>query len=397
MSRSGPGILFISHDSGRTGAPIGLLAFMQWLHANTHYRIGTILRAPGPLEPSFRALGPTLTLGSSFLARSRFGRRLRRRLPRSLQEERGSIRRFFAKGDFQLIYSNTMTNGLVLDALAGTGVPVVTHVHELAYWISRAGPENLRQVIAHSTAYVAAAQAVRNNLRENHQISAEKISVVYEHIRELPSVPSAADRIRARKLLGIPDGAIVVGGCGAEHWRKGRDLIPLLLVALRRYAPAKAVHFVWIGRPGNDVDEVALAHDLRTAGVETLFRSSGEVDNPFELFPAVDVFALLSRDDPYPLAALEVAATETPILCFDGAGGMPEFVQGDCGFAAPYLDLDAMASAVVRLTSDSALRAVYGRNARRKVATENLLATTGPQLLAVIERQLAVRRTSAAS
>ena len=42
--------------------------------------------------------------------------------------------------------------------------------------------------------------------------------------------------------------------------------------------------------------------------------TSGEVQNPFKIFPAIDVFALLSRDDPYPLACLEVAATETPGL-----------------------------------------------------------------------------------
>lgn len=392
MSRSGPGILFLSHDSGRTGAPIGLLAFMRWLHANTDYRIGTILRTPGPLEESFRELGPTLTLNTSLLARTKLGRRVRARLPRSVREETDKIRRFFAAGKYDLIYSNTITNGLMLEALADCGVPVLTHVHELAYWITRTGPENLRRVVTHTTAYIAVAQAVRENLVRNCAVPDAKITVIYEHIRELPALPSAADKVSARAALKIPEGAFVVGGCGAEHWRKGRDLIPHLLIALRRAKTAKPVHFVWVGRPGNAEEEQALQYDLRSAGVDTHFHQSGEVANPFKLFPAIDVFALLSRDDPYPLACLEVAALETPVVCFAGGGGMPEFARDDCGFVAPYLDVEAMARDIATLAADPALARASAQRARAKVARENLLTATGPQLRAVIDRLLAVKK-----
>ena len=388
MPKSGPRILFISHDSGRTGAPIGLLAFMSWLQANTDYRIGTLLRTPGPLEASFRKLGPTLTLNTSLLARSRLGRRLRQRLPRSIREETAKIKGFFAAGGYDLIYSNTITNGLILEALADAGVPVLTHVHELAYWITRTGPENLRRVRAHSTAYIAASQAVKKNLVEQCQVPAGKVTVIYEHIRALPPVPAVADKVAARRLLGIPEEALVVGGCGAEHWRKGRDLIPQLLLALRRLHPSRAFHFVWVGRPGTAEEEANLQFDLQTAGITALFHGSGEVADPFQLFPAIDVFALLSRDDPYPLACLEVAATETPVVCFDQAGGMPEFVRDGCGFVAPYLDVETMARDIVRLAQDPELSRACARRARAKVAAENTLETTGPQLRAVIEGML---------
>jgi glycosyltransferase involved in cell wall biosynthesis len=386
MARSGLRILFISHDSGRTGAPIGLLAFMRWLRANTDYEIGTLLRSPGPLEPAFRELGPTTTLGASFLSRSRLRRRLRGFLPRSLQEETGKIRSLFAAGNYDLIYSNTMTNGAALEALASSGVPVLTHVHELGFWISRAGPENLRRTLARTTRYVAVSQAVREYLVHQHRIPEEKIAVIYEHIRELPSVPSPAEKAAARKNLGIPAGAFVVGGCGAEHWRKGRDLIPQLLSALRRSRPQGEFHFVWVGRSGSAAEEYALQHDLRAAGVEGRFHSSGEVADPFQLYPAMDAFALLSREDPYPLACLEVAATEVPVVCFADAGGMPEFARDGCGLVSPYLDLEQMARDLIRLADDPELARDCGRRARAKVARENLLDTTAPQLKAVIDR-----------
>lgn len=397
MPTAAPQILFLSHDSGRTGAPIGLLAFLRWLRANTDYGIATILRTPGPLEADFRALGPTLTLGTSPLLRSRGGRRLHRLLPGPLRQETAKIKKFFAAGRFDLIYANTVMNGGVLASLVPTRIPIITHVHELEFWISRTANDDLRRVFDHTSAFIAVAEAVRTNLVQKHGLPAEKISVIYEHIRDLPRVPTESEKHAARAALGVPAEAFVVGGCGAEHWRKGRDLIPQLLVHLRRLSPQRPIHFVWIGRNGSAAEEAALAHDLRAAGIESLFHSSGEVENPFRLFPALDVFALLSRDDPYPLAALEVAATETPLVCFQGSGGMPEFVRNDCGLAAPYLDLDAMASALLRLASDPALRAAHGRNSRRKVTAENLVETTGPLLLATIEKQLAAHRAAAAN
>ncbi len=378
-------ILFISHDSGRTGAPIGLLAFMRWLRAQGGCEIGTILRAPGPLVDDFRALGPTLMLGNSFLSRSRLGRRVRSHLPRAWRGDAGAIRKFFVQGRYDAIYSNTITNGAILETLAGRA-PVVTHVHELEYWIERSGAENLRRVLSCTNAFIAASFAVRDNLVQNHGVPAEKIAVVHEHIRELPALPTAEDKVSARRALGIPQDAFVVGSCGAEHWRKGRDLIPQLLLALRRERPDRAFHFVWVGRPGTRDEEFALQHDLHRAGVEAFYHSSGgEVADPFRYYPAMDVFALLSRDDPYPLACLEAAALEMPVVCFADAGGMPEFARDGCGFVAPYLDLSAMARDVVHLAEDSTLTRNFGKAAREKVARENLPAATGPRLRAVLD------------
>jgi glycosyltransferase involved in cell wall biosynthesis len=319
---------------------------------------------------------------------------LRGHLPRSLQTETRKIQGMFAAGSYDLIYSNTMTNGAMLEALASTGVPVITHVHELDYWIRRSGPDNLRQVLAHTTAFIAVSQAVRANLICHHGVPPEKITVIYEHIRELPPVPTAEEKASARQALKIPAGAFVVGGCGAEHWRKGRDLVPQLLLALKRQSPDRPVHFVWIGRPGTEEEEYTLAYDLRGAGVADCFHQSGEVDDPFKLYPALDVFALLSREDPYPLASLEVAATETPVVCFENAGGMPEFVRDGCGLAAPYLDVEGMAQHILHLAADSELALALGRQARAKVGKENLLSTTAPQLLGVIEKLLRVNGAS---
>jgi glycosyltransferase involved in cell wall biosynthesis len=70
---------------------------------------------------------------------------------------------------------------------------------------------------------------------------------------------------------------------------------------------------------------------------------------------------------------------------------MPEVARDDCGFVAPYLDIETMARDILRLARDPALARQMGQRARAKVASESTLASTAPQLLAVIDRALRAR------
>jgi len=367
---------------------------MDWLRSNTQYQMGALLLSPGPLVPSFRALGPTAVLGTSWLGRSRWGRRVRTLLPRHLRDEVGAMRRLYTAGSYNVIFSSTIMTGNALSALARFGAPVVTHVHELEYWIRRGGAENFRQVSAQTKSYIAASRAVKDNLVSNHGLPAANIEVIYEHVRNLPPVATEAARCQVRQVLGLPAGAFVIGGCGGEYWRKGRDLVPQLLLAVRRRAPELDVHMVWVGAPGSPEDEFHFRHDLRAGGLEGRFHATGEVEDPLPFYAAMDVFALLSRDDPYPLACLEAAATQRPIVCFEGAGGMPEFVEGGAGLAVPFLDVAALAEALCRLACDPAFARQCGAAGRNKVARENTLATTAPRIQRVIERSQAPRAAS---
>ena len=99
---------------------------------------------------------------------------------------------------------------------------------------------------------------------------------------------------------------------------------------------------------------------------------------------------LTSREDPYPLVCLEAAAVAKPIVCFAGAGGMPEFVEEDCGFVVPYLDIMAMADRVGLLLDSLECRITMGAAARRKVTRRHDISRAAPRIMEVIERTIAV-------
>jgi glycosyltransferase involved in cell wall biosynthesis len=380
MKTPDPKILFISHDASRTGAPMLLLHFIRWFKTNTGLPFETLLREGGDLQPDFEALGRVSVLrpwrGSAASARHLVKRVHNRRILRRL-----------AASDINLIYSNTVTNGPVLNVLAKPGRMVVSHIHELEARIRRLGPATFDAVRRNTHRYIACSEAVKANLVNRHAIDPATVNVIHEFIDTslAQAVPQLARELSFAEI-GIPKGSLVVGGAGSLDWRKGPDLFIQLAAAVCRTRPDLPVHFVWIGGmvPGiHTLDE--LRHDVDGLGLVPRIHFVGERSNVLDYFRAFDVFALTSREDPFPLVCLEAASVGLPIVCFDGAGGEKELVEDDCGFVVPYLDIPKMAERTVELLESEALRQRCGRRASAKVQSRHDVSVAAPQIVAVLK------------
>ena len=383
-------VLFISHSAVRTGAPIILLHLLGWLKESSDLSFETLLKTGGPLQPQFEDLGPT-RLYDPVPKKRTLSHRIWRRVGFGASEHEGSIRdlasRYRAAG-IKLVYANTITNGHLLAGLASLDCPVICHVHELNSWIVRSGPQNLDLVKQRASHYLAASEAVKCNLTAQHGIPGEMIEVIHGFIPACQtSVPPSVTR-RLRRSLGIPEGAMVVGGSGMEAWRKGKDLFIQLAVATANTYSEKPVHFVWVGSTGNDWETFQLEHDIVRAGLADRIHLIGHVPNPLSYFAILDAFAMVSREEPFGLVCLEAASLGKPILCFADAGGAPEFVEDDAGFVVPYLDIQAMADRLVTLFQDDGLRLGLGNAAAKKVRERHDVSVGAPKILRVIERFL---------
>ena len=382
-------VLFVSHEASRTGAPILLLRFLRWLRVNTNVDFEVVFRFGGELLGEFASLSPIWHAEPYEGRLARAQRRVARHLGLSSADD-VAMRRMvgeISKRSFGLIYSNTLTNGRLVSRLAGLGCQVLTHVHELQWNIRQAGEENLRLVKSQTARYVACAEAVKSNLVERECIDADRIDVVHGFIEfrniDAASMTQARDRVRCE--LGIPKGAYVVGASGSTTWAKSPDLFVQLAHAVHRKRPGWPVHFVWVGggRPQDD-RLVELRLDAERAGVDHMVHFPGSRANATEYFCAFDLFALVSREDSYPLVCLEAASLAKPILCFDRAGGEAEFVETDCGFVVPYLEVDAMAERTLELLASAGLRHRMGERAKAKVCERHDVSVAAPQILDVI-------------
>jgi glycosyltransferase involved in cell wall biosynthesis len=380
-------ILFISHYAGRTGAPLMLLNLLKWLKENTRISFEILLLADGPLRQEFAALALVHVFPGAPPGPGGRAARLARRLGLA-EDESGAREKLLSRlreSGIGLIYANTVVTGRALEALAPLGCPVITHIHELDYWIEQSGEENLQQVRRHTARYIAASRAVKQNLVDRYEIPPGKIDVVHSFI---PARGVAANPAGIRQRLGIPEEAFVVLGSGHETWRKGKDLFVLLAAQTQKVLTDRQAHFLWVGGWQKDEDRRNILHDVRHLGLEGKVHFTGEVSNPLDYFAAGDVFAMVSREDPFPLVCLEAAALGKPVLCFADSGGMPEFVEYDAGFVVPYLDLDDMTKKLVSLADDPARSRYLGKQAAEKVRKLYDVAPGAERISRIIEDRL---------
>ena len=364
-----PEILFVSHEAGRTGAPVFLLNLIRYLKQELGVSCTTLLLRGGDLERDFQSVGHTIVLGA----------------PEALDH---ALLGAMKSRNIRLIYVNTISNGALQARLTELGRPIVCHVHELAFSIQHHfGGRNLRQVLDSTTLFLAGSKAVHAYL--DTLVPPERVALAYPFI-DVRSNQAAASA--SRRPLDVPQDAVVIGGCGLIGWRKGTDLF--VHVARRVLATTqKRVVFAWVGGPLAHGEYPRLQYEARTMGIAEHLLFPGHVETTLPYFAQFDVFVLPSREDPFPLVMLDAASLGQPIVCFAGGGGTPEFVENDAGAVVPYLDIDAMAAAVTRLVEDPELRARLGETARCKVL-ERYDVGVGPAHIARILNPIMARQTA---
>jgi glycosyltransferase involved in cell wall biosynthesis len=363
-------VLFISHDAHRHGAEILFLHFLQWFKANTGIPFHILLKNGGELRGEFEELAPVDVLGE-----------------KPIEQLLQDLRRL----DAGLVYSNTFTNGALLNALSLLHCTVATHVHEMDYWIHyRTGRENNEQVLRHTDHYIACSHAVKQNLVNNLKVPSNRVDVIHGFVPTQSYAPDSFRaryaRYRIRKQLRLPENAAIIGSAGTIDWRKGADLFVQLAHQVHKLDERVRAQFVWVGGADTGPEWGALMHDAARMGLEENVHFTGSHANPLDYFQLFDVFALMSREDPYPLVNLEAAALGKPILCFDKSGGSPEFVEDDCGFIVPYLNVEAMATRAIELLYSPALRERLGNRAREKVKERHDIEVSAPLVARLIEK-----------
>lgn len=381
-------ILYISHDATRTGAPIIFLNFLKWFQANTKIPFQILLKNGGELHLEFEKLAPTYTLNPDKAHNPSETGLLKRLLGKKIANPINTLENQLAKKQIALIYSNTITNGKVLERLGGLSCPVLTHVHELDYWIRyRVNPKDLELVRRYTHRYIAVSHAVKEALVGGFDIPADKIDVIHGFIPTQDFRPTISNQ-SIREQLNIPENAFVVGASGTTDWRKGPDLFIQLAFIIRKLVPVDHIHFIWIGGQHSGPEYGKLRHDLERAGLQNQVHFLGTKQHPADYFNSFDLFASVSREDPFPLVALEAAYLHKPIVAFDRGGGIKEFIQEDCGYVVPYLDLDEMAQKILYLLNNPEHRKCMGDNAHKRVIQNHSINIVGPKILEIIEQLL---------
>ncbi|MCE2796412.1 MAG: glycosyltransferase [Planctomyces sp.] len=136
-----------------------------------------------------------------------------------------------------------------------------------------------------------------------------------------------------------------------------------LLGALRLALPQLPDCELWIaGAPDRDCE--AYAQDLQrlAAGLPVIWL--GEVQDIGSLLQQLDVFVMISHPAGCPNASLEALAAGLPVIATDYGGVHEQVLDGVNGKLVPDGAESELASAMILLAQDAALRSEWGRNAR---------------------------------
>jgi glycosyltransferase involved in cell wall biosynthesis len=178
--------------------------------------------------------------------------------------------------------------------------------------------------------------------------------------------PSHYNKDEARSFFGLPHHGYTIGVLGRLDKLKGQHILLRAVPEVIRQHPD--VMFLIAG------DETAGEHGYkdylmglcRSLNIERYIKYIPFTDDVPRLMAALDVFVLPSFSETFGLVVVEAMAMERPIIATN-AGGLPEIItNGKTGLLIQPRDATAVAWAIHRVLSDTALRLSLGHMAREE-------------------------------
>ena len=349
-----PRITVVSHDAHPHGAQYLALHLVRELSRTFGYGVDVVLLGEGELAPAFAEVA-TVHDASAI---------------RNNPVELGELARRLVAGGAEAAIVNTTVSGYCAPAFKGAGVRVVSLVHELPRLIADYDLQAQAVALAEASDHVVfAAPQVRDGFAGFAHVDSQRIVIrpqgLFVRSRHIGASDHKDARLRLRQRLGIPQASKVVLAVGYGDTRKGVDLFCRVAGHVRATDPE--VHFVWVGHHDAALVESSLRGvGKHAAGVHFI----GKEFDTDDFYAGADLYALTSREDPFPSVLLESLAVGTPVVAFKGAGGADELLQRFGGRLVPRIDASMFADVVLALLGDENERRALGAAGARGIAAE---------------------------
>jgi len=229
-------------------------------------------------------------------------------------------------------------------------------------------------------------------MRRVNRVGRRRIHIVPAFLGlQWPEGPSPERRTEARRKLGIPEDALVVGQLGDIHFAKRQSDLVLAARGLlaRRPEALVALKGIWLDPP--ETRRVTQASE----GFEDRVIRLGWTPDVRDDFHAFDVFVISSRTEQLPNVAVEAMAAGLPIVSTRVGRMEALLVESGGGLLAAPGDVAGLAAAIDRLAEDPQLRRRMGEAGRRRALAERDSETAIDRIEAVLAMAADRRRVAA--
>jgi glycosyltransferase involved in cell wall biosynthesis len=298
------------------------------------------------------------------------------------------LSRHIAEGEFDVVHTHAGRAGAIGRIAAHrAGVRAIVHTlhgfpfNEFQNPATRAALRTVERRLARITDYfltdgsLVASEAVRLRIAPP-----DRIRAVISPIDPVP-VTSPAARRAARRVLGLPEDAKVVGTAARLAEQKAPLDMVEAIAGLRR----RDVYMVWLGdgelRP-------SVERLIAKRGLTDRFILAGDRDDVARLLPAFDVFALSSLWEGLPCSLVEAMTCGIP-AAVTAVNSVPELVlSARTGLLARPGDSPSLTRAIAYLLENPDEAARMAEAARIKIGQQFRADRLGADLMHVYETAL---------
>jgi glycosyltransferase involved in cell wall biosynthesis len=346
-------VLFVGHDAQLAGSQTLLKEMLRLAGEIPAIDSMLLLLGGGTLEPAYRRLATTCSLGSLVDGGLSAAEAIEACLDSIPNQP-------------EAVVCNTVLSSQATQACRRRGLPVIQLINELPTTVHANGwDQHVIDIASAARRMVFVSDFSRRAFLADFSLDAQQCEVVHPGWLEHDRGQRDGDRSRRtiRRELGIPAESMIVLGCGHIHPRKGVDLFLQVARQVLASPDMQSAHFVWIG-DGDHRDRQWIEHDRSLLEHQERIHLLGSRHEINRWFDGADLYLLSSREDPYPIVCVQSMAAGVPVLAFANAGGAAEAIHEGTGVVVPFLDTQAMSSAICDLLGDAAARTTMGQAAR---------------------------------
>lgn len=330
-------VLFVIHDPYPAGAQLFLIRYLEKLIADD-YRlpVAVLFAIPRTQIAAYGRNAPNIVQRAERVSHVYF-----------LNEDGTLPEQLLNVSAFSLFYINSIASLRNASIRQLARRKAVIHVHEMAHTInSLVGTDVLTSAYVNGATFIACSDAVTNALRDSFGVPQHAIQTIHAFASATPPTSTNEAVADVRSELGLKAGEKVILLVGTLNWRKGKHLLAAIAVELKKRL-REMPRFVWVGDEGYAGAKSELAYEFSQAGLSDALIITGYRTDVSCFYALADVFLLASVEDPFPLVMLEAGIANTPVIGFAESGGVAEFAQAGGGRAVPFLDIVAMADAII--------------------------------------------------
>jgi glycosyltransferase involved in cell wall biosynthesis len=225
--------------------------------------------------------------------------------------------------------------------------------------------------------------------RRYNRVAARRLRVIHPFVEVTRFVPPAPEARRlVRAALGLADDTLAVGAVGSVFREKGLLELVRALADARHSIPE--ARLVIVGDGPTDYIAAVVAESNRLGLAEHITWTGWRADVP-AIMGALDLLAIASAEESFPLVAAEAMATGLPVVARRVGGIAEVVVDGTTGVLVPANGHRDLVDAIVQLLNDGERRREFGLAGRARILRFCSPATQVPMVEAMFATVAAAR------